>query len=145
MKTLFAVILLAVSLNAQTVKIQVHKSSGLTDKQQIEKDLNKINSDNWVKKPSVWLTPETAKALSRVTSRGYITKIDHRDGNVIYTWTNGLRGAVTTQRVEKLVNKPARDVRREQLEEIKTESLKVRKERDELKVENKALKKVSKK
>lgn len=144
MKTLFSVIFFAISLNAQAPKIHISGTRSESDERQIDKDLKKISSDNWMKKPSVWLTPETAKALSRVTSRGYITKIERRGDVVVYTWTNGLRGAVTTQKVEKLVSKPARDVRLEQLDTIKSEAEKVRKERDVLKSEINKLKKGNK-
>ena len=54
----------------------------------------------------VWLTAQRAAALKRITSRSYIVKQQRLDNDtVVYTWTNGLHGAVTTQSVKKVCGK----------------------------------------
>lgn len=56
----------------------------------------------------VWLTPERREALKRVTHRPYIVKQEKlNDTTVVYTWTNGLHGTVTTQKVDKVLGKKA--------------------------------------
>ena len=56
----------------------------------------------------VWLTPERAAALKSVASRPYVVAQERLDADtVVYHWTNGLHGAVTTQRVEQVLGKKA--------------------------------------
>ena len=65
----------------------------------------------------VWLTPQRAEQLKRVSSRPYVIsqeRID--DSTVVYRWTNGLHGACTTQRVERVLGKPAKNAWREKLD-----------------------------
>ena len=91
------------------------------------------------KKPEQWLTPERRAALKVIVTRPVIVKKEHLpDGRMILTWTNGLHGCVTTQKVEKVLGKPSKDARRDKLEAVKAE-------RDALKVENDNLKKTPKK
>ena len=57
----------------------------------------------------VWLTPARAAALKRVTSRSYIVKQQRLDNDtVVYTWTNGLHGAVTTQQVKRVCGRKSK-------------------------------------
>ena len=57
----------------------------------------------------VWLTPERVAALKSVTSRPYVVAQERLNAStVVYHWTNGLHGAVTTQRVEQVLGKPAK-------------------------------------
>lgn len=132
MKFFLIVFLVALSASAQ-VKVSKKPLAEKAKLDPVTRDLQALEKSKPAT-PTVWLSPEQAKALSRVTSRSYITKIERKGGDVIYTWTNGLHGAVTTQRVDQIINKPARDARRDEFE-------KVRKERDNLKAENTKLKK----
>jgi hypothetical protein len=98
------------------------------------------------KKPEQWLTPERRAALNVIVTRPVIVKKEHMpDGRMILTWTNGLHGCVTTQKVEKVLGKPSKDARRDKLEAIKAERDTAKAERDALKVENDNLKKTPKK
>jgi hypothetical protein len=86
------------------------------------------------KKPEQWLTPERRAALNVIVTRPVIVKKENlSDGRMILTWTNGLHGCVSTQKVEKVLGKPSKDARRDNLEAIKAE-------RDALKDENTKLK-----
>jgi hypothetical protein len=81
------------------------------------------------KKPEQWLTPERRASLNVIVTRPVIVKKEHLpDGRMILTWTNGLHGCVTTQKVEKVLGKPSKDARRDKLEALKAE-------RDALKLE----------
>jgi hypothetical protein len=65
----------------------------------------------------VWLTPERAAALKRVTSRPYVASQERLDADtVVYRWTNGLHGAVTTQSVRRVLGKSAKSVWRDRLD-----------------------------
>ncbi len=65
----------------------------------------------------VWLTPERSAALTRVTSRPYVTYQERLNADtVVYHWTNGLHGAVTTQRVEKVLGGHAKSAWQDKLE-----------------------------
>ena len=149
MRMFFVAIIFACAVHAQTVRVdpynksvqkKAHNTVSPTRKK-IDAELAEITKNKKI--PTVWLTPERATELNRVTSRSYITKIERKGGDVIYTWTNGLHGAVTTQRVDKITNRPARDARREEFDKIKTAAEKMRKERDDLRNENETLKKGS--
>ena len=60
-------------------------------------------------KPEVWLTPERAAALKSVASRPYVVTQERLNADtVVYHWTNGLHGAVTTQHVEQVLGKRAK-------------------------------------
>jgi hypothetical protein len=88
------------------------------------------------KKPEQWLTPERRAALKVIVTRPVIVKKEHLpDGRMILTWTNGLHGCVTTQKVEKVLGKPSKDARRDNLEAIKAERDTAKAERDALKLE----------
>ena len=138
MRLFFAAIIFALSIQAQSVQHKRYDKVSPSRKQ-IDAELAEITKSKKI--PTVWLTPERAKALSLVTSRSYITKMERKGDVIVYHWTNGLHGAVTTQRIDNLVNRPAKDARREQLEKIKSDAEKFRKERDDLKTENANLKK----
>lgn len=87
------------------------------------------------KKPEQWLTPERKASLNAIVTRPVIVKKEHtQDGRMILTWTNGLHGCVTTQKVDKVLGKPSKDARRDKLDALKAE-------RDTLKTENAKLKK----
>lgn len=87
------------------------------------------------KQPEQWLTPARRAELNRIVHRPVIVKKEHlKDGRMILTWTNGLHGCVTTQKIDKVLGKPSKDVRRDELEALKIE-------RDNLKKENADLKK----
>ncbi len=89
------------------------------------------------KKPEQWLTPERRAALKVIVTRPVIIKKEHtQDGRMILTWTNGLHGCVTTQKVEKVLGKQSKDSRREKLEAIKAERDALKKENDNLKNNN---------
>lgn len=65
----------------------------------------------------VWLTPERASALKRVASRPYVIaqeRID--DETVVYHWTNGLHGACTTQRLDRVIGKPSKSAWQDKLD-----------------------------
>lgn len=65
----------------------------------------------------VWLTPDRAAALKRVASRPYVIKQERLDaGTVVYHWTNGLHGSVSTQRVEQVLGKPAKSAWQDRLD-----------------------------
>ena len=65
----------------------------------------------------VWLTPERSAALKRVASRPYIVAQERiADDTVVYRWTNGLHGAVTTQRVERVLGKRAKSAWQDKLD-----------------------------
>lgn len=65
----------------------------------------------------VWLTPERSAALTRVTSRPYVVAQERLNGDtVVYHWTNGLHGAVTTQRVEQVLGKHAKSAWQDKLD-----------------------------
>ena len=56
----------------------------------------------------IWLTPQRAAELRRVTSRPYIVSQERIGGDtVVYRWTNGLHGAVTTQKVGRVLGAKA--------------------------------------
>ena len=139
MRLITAFILIAFSACAE-VKVTKKPLSENGKVDPVKRDLCAI-SKTTPKAPTVWLTAEQAKQLNRIKSRPYITKMERKGDFMIYTWTNGLHGAVTTQRVEQIISKPARDSRREQFERERNESDKIRKERDALKAENIKLKK----
>ena len=70
----------------------------------------------------VWLTPARAAELQRVTSRPRITRETRVDADTsVYHWTNGARSWDTTQRVQRVIGKPAHDARREQFEAERAE------------------------
>ena len=70
----------------------------------------------------VWLTPARAAQLQRITSRPYITAQERQpDGTVVYHWTNGLHGAVTTQRVQRVLGAPAKSAWRDKLDKAEKE------------------------
>lgn len=57
----------------------------------------------------VWLTAERAASLKNVTSRPFVVAQERLNADtVVYHWTNGLHGAVTTQRVERVLGKHAK-------------------------------------
>ena len=105
------------------------------------------------KKPEQWLTPERRAALKVIVTRPVIIKKEQtKDGRMILTWTNGLHGCVTTQKVDKVLGKPSKDDRRDKLEAVKAdrdtakaERSAIKTERDALKLENDNLKKTPKK
>lgn len=56
----------------------------------------------------IWLTPQRAAELRRVTSRPYIVSQERTGADtVVYRWTNGLHGAVTTQKVVRVLGAKA--------------------------------------
>ena len=88
------------------------------------------------KKPEIWLTPERRAELKIIVTRPVIVKKEHtKDGLMILTWTNGLHGCVTTQKIEKVLGKLSKDSRRDNLEAIKAERDTAKAERDTAKAE----------
>lgn len=93
------------------------------------------------KKPEQWLTPERRAALNVIVTRPVIIKKEQtKDGRMILTWTNGLHGCVTTQKVDKILGKLSKDARRDNLEAIKAERDTAKAERDSVKAERDTLK-----
>jgi hypothetical protein len=78
------------------------------------------------KKPEQWITPERRAALNVIVTRPVIIKKEH------------------TQDGRKILGKPSKDARRDNLEAVKAERDTVKAERDTLKVENDNLKKQKK-
>ena len=65
----------------------------------------------------VWLTPERSAALKSVTSRPYVVAQERLNADtVVYYWTNGLHGATTTQRVERVLGKHAKSAWQDRLD-----------------------------
>lgn len=65
----------------------------------------------------VWLTPERSAALKSVTSRPYVVSQERLNADtVVYHWTNGLHGACTTQRVQRVLGSPAKSAWRDKLD-----------------------------
>jgi len=71
-----------------------------------------------LQKPAeVLLTPQRRAVLERVVGKPYIVEQKRIDKNtVVYHWTNGLHGAVTTQRVVQVLGKPAKNAWQSKLE-----------------------------
>lgn len=66
------------------------------------------------KTPDVWLTPERARQLRGIAERPAVVRRERlNDETAVYQWNNG---AVTTQRVERIIGKPSRDARRDKLD-----------------------------
>jgi len=93
------------------------------------------------KGPAKILDAEQRKALSRITSKGFITEQkDLADGRKELTWTNGKDTIVTTQKIERVNGSKAKDARRVEIEAIKAERDAVKAERDLIKAERDILK-----
>ena len=93
------------------------------------------------KQPEQWLTPERRKELNRIIYRPIIIKQEAtQDGQMVYTWTNGLHGCVTTQKLDKVLGKPSKDARREELDAIKADRDTAKAERDAIKAERDTIK-----
>lgn len=64
----------------------------------------------------VWLTPERAASLKRVTSRPYIVAQDRLAADtVVYHWTNSVP-TVTTQKVQRVLGAPSRNAWQDKLD-----------------------------
>lgn len=87
------------------------------------------------KQPEQWLTPERRAALKTIVTRPIITKAETTKDGIVYTWTNGLHGCTTTQKLARVLGKPSKDARREQVEAIKAERDTIKAERDTIKAE----------
>jgi len=88
------------------------------------------------------LSADQRKALSRITSKGFIVgNKTLKDGRKELTWTNGKDTVVTTQIVERVQGKRSTDPRRAEIAAVKAEAIAAKAERDTLKDENAQLKK----
>lgn len=66
------------------------------------------------KTPDVWLTPERARQLRGLADRPTVVRRERlNDETAVYHWNNG---SVTTQRVERIVGRPARNAWRDKLD-----------------------------
>jgi hypothetical protein len=93
------------------------------------------------KGPPKILGAEQRKALSRITSKGFIVgQKDLPDGRKELTWTNGKDTIVTTQKIERVNGGKAKDARRSEIEAVKAGRDSVKAERDLIKAENADLK-----
>lgn len=92
------------------------------------------------KQPEQWLTPERRAALKTIVTRPIITKAETTKDGIVYTWTNGLHGCTTTQKLARVLGKPSKDARREQVEAIKADRDTIKAERDAAKAERDTLK-----
>jgi len=123
-----ALILFALALGAHAATTNILVTIGPYPK---HKDMSKAKTNG----PSHILSAEQRSALSRITSRGFITNQETlKDGRKKLTWTDGKNTIVTTQAVTRVNGGKARDPRRAQLEALKSE-------RDSLKAENTNLRK----
>lgn len=64
----------------------------------------------------VWLSRERAEQLRRISSRPYVTAADRQGTNTVYRWTNGSRTWSTTQAVQRVTGKPARNAWQDKLD-----------------------------
>lgn len=137
-----ALILFALALGAHAATTNILITIGPYPKY---KDMSKAKTNG----PSHILSAEQRSALSRITSRGFITNQKTlKDGRKELTWTDGKNTIVTTQAVTRVNGGKARDPRRAQIESIKAERdtakadrAAIKAERDTLKSENTKLKK----
>ncbi len=66
------------------------------------------------KTTDVWLTPERARQLRGLADRPTVVRRERiNDETAVYHWKNG---AVTTQRVERIIGKPSRNAWRDKLD-----------------------------
>jgi len=128
-------VLLAVAITTATIA-QTNQAPKIKAGQKIELDHNfDIQKP---KGPPKILDSEQRKALSRITSKGFIVgQKDLPDGRKELTWTNGKDTVVTTQKIERVNGGKAKDARRAELDAVKAE-------KDSLKAENDKLKKAKK-
>jgi len=93
------------------------------------------------KGPPKILDYEQRKALSRITSKGFIvSQMDLPDGRKELTWTNGKDTVVTTQKIERVNGGKAKDARRSEIEAVKAERDAAKAERDSVKAERDSVK-----
>jgi FtsZ-binding cell division protein ZapB len=93
------------------------------------------------KQPEQWLDPARKAELNRILYRPVVIKQEQTaDGMLVLTWTNGLHGCVTTQKLEKVLGKASKDVRKETIEALKAERDAAKAERDVAKAERDAVK-----
>jgi len=84
------------------------------------------------KGPAKILDAEQRKALSRITSKGFIVgQNDLPDGRKELTWTNGKDTVVTTQKVTRVNGGKAKDSRRAEIEVVKAENKALKAEKAE--------------
>lgn len=66
------------------------------------------------KTSDVWLTPERARQLRGIADRPTVVRRDRlTDETAVYHWRDG---SVTTQRVERIIGRPARNAWRDKLD-----------------------------
>jgi len=93
------------------------------------------------KQPEQWLDPARKAELNRIIYRPVVIKQEQTsDGQLVLTWTNGLHGCVTTQKLEKVLGKASKDSRKEMTDALKADRDTAKTERDELKIERDAVK-----
>jgi hypothetical protein len=93
------------------------------------------------KGPPQILSAEQRAAISRITSRGFITgQKDLKNGRKELTWTDGKNTVVTTQKVERVNGGKARDPRRSEITAVKAERDTMKVQRDKAQTERDTIK-----